>query len=68
MYGFSDKAKALFEVNLLRVTDRINRYEVLPHHISVKGVPLTWGVARYVPYCPQMPERFDGFVWFEGVR
>ena len=66
MYGF--EAKHIADTQAIELAQREpNRFVVMPHRVNPAGLPLTWGVGRYVPYCPQMPEMFDGFVWFQGV-
>jgi hypothetical protein len=64
MYGFSSGAAAQIEANKLQERYPENRYVVQPHSWNVNGTPLSWGVARYIPYCRAMETRFDGFVWF----
>jgi hypothetical protein len=70
MYGFESKEVAETKAKELRASTSFGgqqsstRFVVMPHSYSVSGVPLTYGVGRYVPYCEKMPERFDGFVWF----
>lgn len=71
MYGFDERRIA--EARAAELTQRHpeNRYEVARHkneevqHLTGRvDFSVTYGVKRYVPYCPAMPERFDGFVWF----
>ena len=64
MYGFSDKQAAQNKIEALQLSQPNCRFVIMAHSWSPSGAPLTWGVGRYVPYCPAMPERFDGFVWF----
>jgi hypothetical protein len=70
MYGFADKMLAQEKASKLQKSTSFGgqqsstRFVVQPHSWTVTGLPLTWGVGRYVPYCEAMPERFDGFVWF----
>ena len=74
VYGFRNKIQADYRAEELNQQHSENRYVVQPHSWTTRGPrssslqaesePLTWGVARYVPYCAAMPERFDGFVWF----
>jgi hypothetical protein len=68
MYGHTEVAACVKTVELTRQYPE-NRYEVAPYRYSEhswgpNGIAINWGVKRYIPYCPAMPEKFDGFVWF----
>lgn len=68
MYGFTQKYLAETKRDVLAFRQPEYRFEVMPHSWSPQGVPLTWGVGCYMPYCEAMPERFAGFVWFNPSR
>jgi hypothetical protein len=56
----ANKTLKLGSQERLGATIMPNENNNLPVIMPSKGA----GVKRYIPYCPAMPEKFDGFVWF----
>lgn len=72
MYGFDTRAEAQRQADRLTALHPEQRFEVALHKHREFNIwtgrtdfEVTYGVKRFVPYCDAMPERFDGFVWFD---
>lgn len=66
-YTTPEEAAAL--AVMARAAKPEHKYEVRKHNpkwepprLFSDGYPETWGVIEFVPYCPQMPWRCEGFI------